>query len=230
MKSKTICKITIDFIMTVSLLISMAYMLTGQVVHEWIGTLMFGLFIVHNALNFKWYKNLLKGRYTAFRLCQTVLNLLGFIIMIVLMASGIIMSRHVFAFLSVKGGISFARQAHMLASYWGFIIMSLHLGLHWSMIIGMMRKAVKSASPSAARAAMFQIIIAVIAAYGIYAFIKHDIASYLFLETKFAFFDFERSPVLFFVDFMAIMGLFIFIAYHAAQVMHWISSRKRGQK
>jgi hypothetical protein len=179
-------------------------------------------------LNYKWYKNLLKGRYTAFRLFQTVLNLLAIISMLVLMASGIIMSRHVFAFLSVRVGISFARQAHMLASYWGFIIMSLHLGLHWSMIIGMIRKAVKPVSPSAARVAVFQIIIAVIAAYGLFAFIKHDIASYLFLETRFAFFDFEKSPVLFFLDFMAIMELFIFIACHAVQGMQWISSRKRG--
>ena len=227
MKPKTICKIVIDLIMTVLLLILMAYMLTGQEAHEWLGSSTLVLFIIHNMLNLKWYKNLFKGRYTAFRIIQTAVNLLVFISMIGLMVSGIMMSRYVFAFLSINSGMSFARQVHMLASHWGFILMSLHLGLHWNMIIGMMRKTAKVTSTSHVRKIILRVIAALIAAYGIYAFIKHDISSYLFLKTMFAFFDLEQSPILFFVDFLAMMGLCIFIAFYAAQGIQWISSRKR---
>lgn len=53
------------------------------------------------------------------------------------MVSGIILSRHVLSFLPISGGRAFARKLHMLSAYWGFALMSLHLGLHWSMIMGM---------------------------------------------------------------------------------------------
>lgn len=36
--------------------------------------------------------------------------------------------------------MSFARRLHILGAYWGFLLMSRHLGLHWNMIIGMLRK------------------------------------------------------------------------------------------
>lgn len=51
-----------------------------------------------------------------------------------LMISGIMISQHVFAFLGISGGANFARKAHMLASHWYFLFMSLHIGLHAGMI------------------------------------------------------------------------------------------------
>ena len=44
-----------------------------------------------------------------------------------------------------------------------------------------------------------------IALYGLYAFIKNQLLSYLFLTTSFVFFDFERPAVLFFTEYLAIM-------------------------
>lgn len=231
MKPKVIIKIAIDLVMTVLLLILMAFILTGQKAHEWIGTAMFVLFITHNVLNFKWYKNLRKGKYTSIRIFQTVVNLSVFISMIGLMVSGIMMSRHIFAFLSISVGMSFARDLHMIASYWGFVFMSVHVGLHWNMIMLMMRRAVKAAPPSDVRKVLLRIIAATIASYGIYAFIRHDIASYLFLKVMFISFEFKEFPILFFVDYLAIMGLFVFISYYAAKGILRISSpRKKGGK
>lgn len=48
--------------------------------------------------------------------------------------SGIVMSNYVFGFVSISGQMALARQMHMAASYWGFVLMSVHLGFHWSMI------------------------------------------------------------------------------------------------
>ena len=36
-----------------------------------------------------------------------------------------------------------ARSMHMAASYWGFVLMSVHLGMHWGMIVGMFRRLLK---------------------------------------------------------------------------------------
>ena len=57
------------------------------------------------------------------------------------MISGVIMSREVFSFLPLSGGTGFARTLHMLSSYWGFLLMGVHLGLHWGMMMGLARRA-----------------------------------------------------------------------------------------
>lgn len=71
---------------------------------------------------------------------QTVINLLALAAMLMQIYSGIIMSRHVFAFLPIQGGMALARRLHILCSYWGFLFMSLHLGLHWGMILNVTAK------------------------------------------------------------------------------------------
>lgn len=54
MSKKQIIKIIIDMSMTALFPFIMAYMITGQEVHEWLGAAMLLLFIVHHILNFKW--------------------------------------------------------------------------------------------------------------------------------------------------------------------------------
>lgn len=137
MKPKMIVKLCIDIGMTIVLLLLMPYELVGQVAHEWLGIGIFVLFIAHHILNGKWSRNLLKGKYTPLRIWQTILVFFVLFTMIGSMVSGIILSRHVLSFLPISGGRAFARKLHMLSAYWGFALMSLHLGLHWSMIMGM---------------------------------------------------------------------------------------------
>ncbi|HBN55741.1 MAG TPA: hypothetical protein DD414_03110 [Lachnospiraceae bacterium] len=214
MKPKMMLKILIDVAMTVSLLFLMAYEMVGQTAHEWIGIGMAVLFFLHHILNRKWWGNIGKGKYTPFRIAQTVLVFFVLLTMIGSMVSGVILSRHVLAFLPVQGGRSLGRNLHMLSAYWGFILMSLHLGFHWNMMMGMVGKFVKRTS--AARTWSLRGLALAIAAYGVYAFEKRGTGSYLFLKIQFVFFDFEE-PLLFFVlDYMAIMGLFLCIGHYLA--------------
>ncbi len=216
MKPKTICKISIDFIMTILLLLLMAKQLTGDSAHEWLGAGMFILWIVHHLLNFKWHGHLFKGKYTPPRAVQLAVNLLLFVSMIETMISAIMLSREVFAFLPISGGIALARSIHILCTFWGFVLMALHLGLHWNMILNLIHRTVK---PPASKP--LQIILraagTAVAVYGLYAFIKNRFLSYMFLTSSFVFFDFERPLPLFFTEYIAIMGLFIFLAHFAAK-------------
>jgi len=41
----------------------MAYQVTGEVLHEWIGMGMTALVIIHQILNRKWYGAIFKGKY-----------------------------------------------------------------------------------------------------------------------------------------------------------------------
>ena len=143
------------------------------------------------------------------RIMQTGLVLLILCAMAGLMVSGIILSRHALSFLPIKGGRSFARNLHMLSAYWGFVLMSVHLGFHWSMMMGMAKKFFPK--PSAVRKWVLRILALVIAGYGVYAFIRRDIGIYMLLRSHFVFFDYEEPLVFFYLDYIAVMGLFIWI-------------------
>ena len=108
MKPKAILKITLDVIMTLALLFLMGYQFWGDAPHEWVGSGMFVLFLIHHLLNGSWHKNLLRGKYTPMRVLMLCIDVLVFIALILEMYSGIVVSRYVFSFVKIKGGMMLA--------------------------------------------------------------------------------------------------------------------------
>ena len=220
MKQKTILKIVVDIGMTVMLLFLMAYELIGEAVHEWLGIGMFGLFIIHHILNRKWSWSVFKGKYTLFRIWQTVLVIGVLITMAGSMYGGVILSKHALSFLPIEGGRAFAREIHMVSAYCGFVLMSLHLGLHWSMMMGMAKQLVKEI-PTAGKWVLHGIV-ALIAGYGVYAFIRREIGHYMFLQNQYVFFDFEEPLIFFLADYMAVMALFVWVSHYFSKGLRYI--------
>lgn len=210
MSPKRTLQILIDVGMIGMLPIIMAYELIGESTHEWLGLAIFIIFILHNILNYRWYKNILKGRYSRTRIILLIVNILLLVCMICLMVSGIILSNHVFVFLSIHNGISLARIVHLLASYWGFVLMSIHLGLHWKIMINTVN-SMFYINDSKVGVWIFRIISIVIVVYGIYSFLQQNIIDYIFLVNQFVFFDKERPIILFFIDYLSIMGMIVCI-------------------
>lgn len=223
MSKKLICKIIVDVLMLAVMPVLMAYMLAGEVLHEWIGTGILILFILHHVLNFHWIKNLFRGKYTLSRIVKTIVNILILVMIIGLAYSGIILSRHVFADLDISASRANARSIHMFCSYWGFVLMSLHFGFHWDMFLGIARKY-----QSALKTAILRVLAVVIAGYGIYAFQKHEIDSYLMMKIQFAFFDMEESLFTFMTDYLAVMGLFTAVGYYMICVLKMINKKRRS--
>ena len=153
-----------------------------------------------------------KGKYAKFRILQTILVAAIFISMIGSMVSGILLSEYVFAAIKIKGVANMARNIHMLCAYWGFILMSLHLGLHWNRFLKMLDRKIHL--PAGKKKYIFRILAGVIAAYGCHAFIKRQIGSYMFLKKHFVFFDYTEPLVFFMLDYIAVMGLFIAVGYY----------------
>lgn len=207
-------KVFVDVCMTVALLVAMAYLLIGEEAHEWIGTVLFVLFILHHILNRRWYQNIFRGVYSPVRILQILINLFMLFVILALMVSGIILSRYVFKFLPITGFIAFGRTLHMFAAYWGFVFMSLHLGLHWGTILGMMRKVSKKKEISKSIQWTTRAIAFLIASYGVFAFIKHNLLSYMLLQNQFVFFDMKQPLLLFFLDYIAMMGLWIWLGHY----------------
>lgn len=213
MKRKMKLKMGIDFLMTVLLLCLMAYQITGQELHEWFGAGMLLLFLAHNLLNIRWYGNLFKGKYRLSRIIQTIVNLSVLIAMLCLGFSGIVMSRHVFAALPLNGPLATARSMHMAASYWGFVLMSIHFGMHWGMISGIFGRLLKGRKLPPLSVWGLRLAVVLIAGYGLICFVQKDIISYMFLNNQFVFFDFEQSAWSVFAEYLSMMGFWIFVGF-----------------
>lgn len=223
MKPELKIKMGIDFLMTILLILLMAYQVVGDTLHEWLGAAILVLFITHNILNIKWYKNLFHGKYKPVRIFGTILNFAVLAVILSLGYSGIVMSRHLFVFLPISRGMALARVMHLAGSYWGFVLMSLHLGLHWSMILGMFCKLV-GGKRMPVPTWILRLLGLAVAGYGAYCFVEADIFSYMFLQNEFAFFDFDKSAVSVFSEYVAMMGLWIFVGYYIAKGLGKLSS------
>ena len=201
-------RMTIDITMTILSIILMGgnYLFPADIVHEILGVGLFVLWILHIILNRRWYGAIFRGKYNPYRLMQTVINCCILICTIFLMISGIILSNHIFTFLNIQGGLGFARIAHLLASHWYYLFMSLHIGLH----VGRLFQNITAKI-------IPRIILALICAYGIYAFIARGVWKYLILRQQFFFFDLDRGYILFAIDYISIIILFATLSHLLAK-------------
>ena len=227
MKPKMKVKMLIDLLMSVLMLLLMSYALIGEALHEWLGASMLAAFLCHHGLNAAWHKNLNKGKYSPMRIAMLVVNILILICMVGLAVSGVILSGHVFAALPIRGGMGFARIAHMLCSYWGFVLMAIHLGMHWNILSGVFRR-MGAGKPSKVAAQSGKIAELLLAAYGLYAFIKNDLLSYMFLQTKFVFIDYSQPIWDFVMEYIAIAALFVWLTYKAISLLNKQRTKRKA--
>ena len=221
-------RMTIDIAMTVVLIGLMAYSLIGELTHEILGTAMIVQFVVHHILNRRWFGALTKGKYRAFRSFQTGLVFLMMVSVLASAVSGIVLSQHLYRFLNISKGAGIARSVHMVCAYANYILMSLHLGLHWNVMLHAMRKS--KTKTTGLRAWALRGIAAAIAAYGAVAFVQRQIGEYLFLKTHFLFLDPTQPIFFFFLDYMAIMGLFVFCGHYLGKALKLLDNRARTER
>lgn len=211
-KRKNVIKKVTDVLMTVLLLCLMAYQVTGETLHEFGGIAITVLLIVHHILNFRWYKSLFKGKYNAYRVVTVAVNTLLLASISLTALCGMAMSSHAVPFLYGMLPVSFARRFHLAMSFWSFILMGLHLGLH----IPAMTAGFKwNGRIKTAVAAIF----AVVSGTGFWLFVKNGIPDYIFFRTPFAFFDYEKAAALVFLENLAILTAFAFLGASIASLI-----------
>lgn len=230
MKPKALIKRVVDILMTAALLFVSGYQFWGETAHEWAGAGLFVLFIAHHILNLNWYKNLFSGKLTPMRIFQIVVDLLVLAVMLMEMYSGIVLSRYVFAFLPIESGLSLARSLHILGAYWGILLMSLHIGMHWNMVLGILGKKANRKSASKIITAICICTGLLIAGYGAFVFVKRDFLTYLLLKSEFVFLDYGEPVWLFYFDYIALMGLCIFISHYLSKLLKKVHRPKEDVK
>jgi hypothetical protein len=216
MKKKTI-RTAIDVLMILLLLVQMTYSLIGERYHEINGTVMLLLFLAHHILNRKWTASVFRGKYTARRMLQTILDLLLLVFMIAQPLSGILMSKYLYTVIQIDNVSAAAREIHLFLGYWGFVLMSIHLGLHMDMML-----------PAAFRGKAFGLAAVLgVSLYGVYAFIRRELPAYMFRQTIFAFFDYGEPILFFLLDYLAIMILFAALGYGTGSFLRLFSKQKK---
>jgi hypothetical protein len=221
MDLKLLAKLVIALAFTVLLLCALMYRATGDATHEWIGVSVCAVCIAHNALNWKWYKNIFKGAYNVRRGAMTAVNLLLAFAMITLIITGMLHSRTVLAFLHLPGGMMI-RLVHATAAYWCLPLIGVHLGLNWKIILNAFRNMTKIHGESRTRKLVMRVLACAIAAFGVWSSFDRDMFSKLLLGFSFDYWPEERPAILFFAVNLSIMGMYGSITYYTFKVFDWL--------
>lgn len=219
-----------DLLMTLALLGLMTYFLTGQAVHEWLGVAALILFVLHHVWNGKWLAALAKGRYTPARVLQTILVVLLLVSMLAQMVSGMAMARHVLPFLDLPIPISAARLVHLACGHWSLLLTGLHLGLHWGVFLGLGRKARGGKPLPPAGRWLLRLAALAAAGWGLVCFLTQRIPDYLFLQTQFAFFNYEKSALLTAAELLAMLALWVLIGYLLQKLAIGLGRKQRKER
>ena len=66
----------------------------------------------------------------------------------------------------------------------------------------------------------FAVVLTLIAAYGVYAFITNRLYEYMFLQTQFVFFDFDKPLILVFGEYLSMIVLFAWFGYWLKELLN----------
>ena len=224
--TNALARLTADFFMSALMILLMAYQVAGETAHEVLGTAVCVLFLAHAWLNRRWFSSFYKGKFSVLRALQNTFIILVLLDTIVIMVTGVMISGTVFAFLDIGFGTAAARTLHLCSSYWGLVLMSCHVGLHWSMVMAMTR-GVFGLKPKTGAAVWFLRLAALaFAAWGAWAFGHLQVWDFMTLKMQFAFFD-DSPDWLVLFNWASVMGLFVFVSYWFGRFVHVLANRAK---
>ena len=218
-------RMILDVVMTLLFIILMGYYATENEVHEILGTITFILFIIHHVLNIKWYKSIFKGKHNFQRTFHIILNLLLLIAMVGMMVSGIMISADVFAFLDIPTTM-FGRRLHMLSTSWGFVLMAIHVGLHITALMQKLNSKMKNSTFEY----VYYFILVLLVGLGIYSFVNLRVWEDMFLVNDFKFFDYEQTPLLFYLKYVAVLIAIALVIYVIFSLIRKVKNKKINNK
>ncbi len=180
----------IDVGMMILLLLLMTFPFTGQDIHIFLGIIMIVFFIIHHYLNRRWYLSLFKGKKTKIKMIFITINSLLLISILAVALSGLTLAGYV-PFMSYF----LARKIHLLCSYWSYLLMGLHVGLHLQVT-----KMIKN-----------KLIVYGIMLIGIILFIKNQIMIYLLNMSVFLYVSDQMNMVIYMFEYLIIFILFVLL-------------------
>ncbi|WNJ93554.1 DUF4405 domain-containing protein [Bosea sp. 685] len=207
-------RLAFDIAAACLLLFGFSYWWLGNVAHELAGTAMFLLLIMHNVFNRRWYGTISRRRRDARGAFNTAVTFALATAMLALLVTSILISNALSGIMSAYGGFT-VRQLHTLAAYWVLVIVAVHLGLRWSMLMSFARTLLGISYPNAARTLVLRAVTAATAILGVWSSFQLGIGGKLSMQMTLDWWNFEESVAGFFIHCIAIAGLYIALTYYA---------------
>jgi hypothetical protein len=209
-----------DMLLFLSLIASMSFRLTGDIAHEIAGIIMSALTAFHVFAHRRWIVSFFFRRKNASDIFRFSVLIVIFLLMIGIVVSGIIMSKIIHVIVSIDGSL-LVRQIHVMLAYWVFVFSSIHIGVHFR---GMRKRLLGIPFTNVM---VYRVAGIFIAAAGIWAFSKREIASKLLMQSAFGFVDPEECGIAYLYSLTAVAGLFVFVSYYAMKTAAAFRSIKK---
>jgi hypothetical protein len=218
MKISILKRLVLPAAMAVLLLLALAYWWLENLPHEIFGTVLFALLGWHFAVNRTWFRNLFRGRYDTRRTITLVLHLLLIANMLVLLITSVVISKSVFEILPIPDSI-YLRDVHWFAAYWVMIIAGVHLGLHWTRVMAMVRTTSKFLPGNSARTLALRIAAALLAGFGVWGFTVLGMWAKLTFTYSLEFWDFTATVTPFFGHWAGVVSLPAIITHYGMMML-----------
>jgi len=204
----------IDMTMLILLIVLMSYFTVKTQTHEILGFITIILFGMHLFLNRQWFTTLKNGKRSFRKFAYWIVNILLIITLFFVIISSLMISDYVFSFLSIKTS-HIGRIMHLISTSWLFILISIHIGLHFNVICYRLNKRIKQSQ--------FKYIIYFILfiwyIYGIIAFKNVKLWIDMFVINEFKFFDYNISPFLIYFRYLSIVYFISMTCYIISRKM-----------
>lgn len=171
-------KIILDIIMSAIIVLLMKTIFTGMLFHELLGLFVFILFLLHKFLNFNWIKGVTQKIFTDKITKKTKvmfgIDVLLFVLVTFTVVSGILISQNIFKIFQTKN-LLFWSTWHHFSAYSAFVLISIHIGMHWQSVINMTKKIFKLSDINNVRTIISRILAVVIIFLGVKILFKPEI-------------------------------------------------------
>ena len=142
--SDTLRNFWLDIVLFFAFIIDWNLRLTGLTIHEWLGITLGVLIVYHLLVHWKWIVAVgkrLVGRLPAMERLKALLDILLFVNMVVLIASGLLISEVALRQIGITFEAGFFwRRLHTLSADWILWLMGLHLAFNWRWIVNAARR------------------------------------------------------------------------------------------
>jgi len=142
----------LDALLVIAFLVDFNLRFTGLTVHEWLGIVLGVTITLHTVLHWDWIARTVR-RLLSTRNRQrfsAAVNLLLFIDIVLLVASGILISRVALPGLSDPD--AFWRWLHIETADLSRILLGIHIALSWRWLWGMTKRVIRGGQPAEAEA------------------------------------------------------------------------------
>ncbi|ENN88422.1 hypothetical protein RHSP_75547 [Rhizobium freirei PRF 81] len=211
-------RLILDFASFALVVLCLAYWWLGNLSHELFGTALFTLVIVHNVFNRRWYAKVSTSPKDGPKLLNIATIACLAAAMTIMLVSSALISRDLFPFLSLDGAFA-VREVHMFAAYWLLMILAMHLGTRWFVVINVFRGVFFIERPNVFRSVALRLLTFAAAAWGVHSTIEMGFGSKLMLTHTLDMWDFNESALGFFLNYGSIVCLYAAITHYSLALM-----------